>query len=76
VLLATMVTLAVYFIPHSVSGSEYDYTRGTGHGTAGWVNSARRSRRAEFKVLSPSDSIDLVHEGMRATSPTAAVLRG
>lgn len=35
VLLATAVTLAVYFIPHSIFGSEYDYTRGAGHGTAG-----------------------------------------
>jgi small-conductance mechanosensitive channel len=35
VLAATLVTLAVYFIPHSVFGSEYDYTRGAGHGTAG-----------------------------------------
>jgi hypothetical protein len=35
VLVATAVTLAVYFIPHSVFGSEYDYTRGAGHGTAG-----------------------------------------
>ena len=32
---ATVVTLAVYFIPHSIFGSEYDYTRGSGHGTAG-----------------------------------------
>lgn len=35
VLVATAVTLAVYFIPHSIFGSEYDYTRGSGHGTAG-----------------------------------------
>jgi hypothetical protein len=35
VLAATVVTLAVYFIPHSIFGSEYDYTRGSGHGTAG-----------------------------------------
>ncbi len=35
VLAATLVTLAVYFIPHSVFGSEYDYTKGAGHGTAG-----------------------------------------
>jgi hypothetical protein len=35
VLLALAVTLAVYFIPHSIFGSEYDYTRGAGHGTAG-----------------------------------------
>jgi len=35
VLAATVVTLAVYFIPHSIFGSEYDYTRGKGHGTAG-----------------------------------------
>jgi hypothetical protein len=34
-LLALAVTLAVYFIPHSIFGSEYDYTRGAGHGTAG-----------------------------------------
>jgi hypothetical protein len=35
VLLATAVTLAVYLVPHSIFGSEYDYTRGAGHGTAG-----------------------------------------
>jgi hypothetical protein len=35
VLVATAITLAVYFIPHSIFGSEYDYTRGSGHGTAG-----------------------------------------
>jgi len=35
VVAATVVTLAVYFIPHSIFGSEYDYTRGKGHGTAG-----------------------------------------
>ena len=35
VLAAALVTLAVYFIPHSVFGSEYDYTRGAGRGTAG-----------------------------------------
>jgi hypothetical protein len=35
VVLALAVTLAVYFIPHSIFGSEYDYTRGSGHGTAG-----------------------------------------
>jgi hypothetical protein len=35
VLAATVVTLTVYFIPHSIFGSEYDYTRGSGHGTAG-----------------------------------------
>lgn len=35
VYLAGLVTLVVYFIPHSVFGSEYDYTTGTGHGTAG-----------------------------------------
>jgi hypothetical protein len=35
VVAATAVTLAVYFIPHSIFGSEYDYTRGSGHGTAG-----------------------------------------
>jgi hypothetical protein len=35
VLLALAVTLAVYFIPHSIFGSEFDYTRGAGHGTAG-----------------------------------------
>ncbi|MFZ2492408.1 MAG: hypothetical protein WA208_13080 [Thermoanaerobaculia bacterium] len=32
---AGVVTLLVYFIPHSVFGSEYDYTTGKGHGTAG-----------------------------------------
>lgn len=35
VYLAGLVTLIVYFIPHSVFGSEYDYRTGTGHGTAG-----------------------------------------
>jgi hypothetical protein len=35
VYVAGVVTLIVYFIPHSVFGSEYDYTTGTGHGTAG-----------------------------------------
>jgi len=35
VLAALLVTILVYFIPHSVFGSEYDYTRGAGHGTAG-----------------------------------------
>jgi hypothetical protein len=35
VVLALVVTLAVYFIPHSIFGSEYDYRRGAGHGTAG-----------------------------------------
>ena len=35
VLAATLVTLAIYLIPHSVFGSEYDYTKGSGHGTAG-----------------------------------------
>lgn len=33
--LAGFVTLLVYFIPHSIFGSEYDYRTGTGHGTAG-----------------------------------------
>ena len=33
--LAGVVTLLVYFIPHSIFGSEYDYRSGTGHGTAG-----------------------------------------
>ena len=37
VLIATLVTLAIYLIPHSVFGSEYDYTKGSGHGTAGAV---------------------------------------
>lgn len=32
---AGVVTALVYFIPHSIFGSEYDYTTGTGHGTAG-----------------------------------------
>jgi len=35
VYLAGIVTLLVYFIPHSIFGSEYDYRTGTGHGTAG-----------------------------------------
>jgi len=35
VLTAAAVMLLVYFIPHSIFGSEYDYTRGAGHGTAG-----------------------------------------
>jgi hypothetical protein len=35
VYLAGFVTLVVYFIPHSIFGSEYNYTTGTGHGTAG-----------------------------------------
>jgi len=35
VFLAGFVTLLVYFIPHSIFGSEYDYRTGTGHGTAG-----------------------------------------
>jgi hypothetical protein len=33
--LAGVVTLAVYFIPHSVFGSEYNYRTGTGRGTTG-----------------------------------------
>jgi hypothetical protein len=32
---AGVVTLLVYFIPHSIFGSEYDYRTGKGHGTAG-----------------------------------------
>jgi hypothetical protein len=32
---AGVVTLLVYFIPHSVFGSEYDFRSGKGHGTAG-----------------------------------------
>lgn len=35
VFVAGVVTLVVYFIPHSVFGSEYNYVTGTGHGTAG-----------------------------------------
>ena len=35
VYIAGFVTLLVYFIPHSIFGSEYDYRSGTGHGTAG-----------------------------------------
>lgn len=35
VYLAGAVTLLVYFIPHSIFGSEFDYRTGTGHGTAG-----------------------------------------
>ncbi len=32
---AGVVTLLVYFIPHSIFGSEFDYRTGKGHGTAG-----------------------------------------
>ena len=35
VYLAGVITLLVYFIPHSIFGSEYDYTSGTGRGTKG-----------------------------------------
>ena len=35
VYVAGVMTLLVYFIPHSIFGSEYDYTTGKGHGTAG-----------------------------------------
>jgi hypothetical protein len=35
VYLAGAVTLLVYFIPHSVFGSEYNYSTGAGRGTAG-----------------------------------------
>jgi hypothetical protein len=35
VLAAGGITLLVYFIPHSIFGSEYDYTKGSGQGTAG-----------------------------------------
>lgn len=35
VLLAGALTLVVYFIPHSIFGSEYDFTKGSGRGTAG-----------------------------------------
>jgi hypothetical protein len=35
VYLAGVVTLLVYFIPHSVFGSEFDYRIGSGRGTAG-----------------------------------------
>ncbi len=35
VYLAGLITLAVYFIPHSLFGSEYNYRTGTGRGTAG-----------------------------------------
>jgi len=35
VYVAGAVTLAVYFIPHSLFGSEFDYRTGTGRGTAG-----------------------------------------
>lgn len=34
VFLAGAVTLVVYFIPHSIFGSEYDFTKGAGRGTA------------------------------------------
>ena len=32
---AGIATLLVYFIPHSIFGSEYNYQTGSGHGTAG-----------------------------------------
>ena len=35
VYLAGFVTMLVYFIPHSIFGSEFDYSTGKGHGTAG-----------------------------------------
>ncbi len=35
VYIAGLVTLIVYFIPHSLFGSEYNYTTGEGTGTAG-----------------------------------------
>jgi hypothetical protein len=35
VYLAGAVMLLVYFIPHSIFGSEFDYRTGSGHGTAG-----------------------------------------
>ena len=35
VFVAGLATLLVYFIPHSLFGSEYDYRTGTGQGTAG-----------------------------------------
>jgi hypothetical protein len=35
VVLAGVVTLVVFFIPHSLFGSEYDYRTGGGRGTAG-----------------------------------------
>lgn len=35
VYIAGVVTLAVYLIPHSIFGSEFDYRTGTGHGTVG-----------------------------------------
>lgn len=35
VYLAAVVTLIVYFIPHSMFGSEYNYRAGSGRGTAG-----------------------------------------
>jgi len=35
VYVAGVVTLVVYFIPHSLFGSEFDYRTGTGRGTAG-----------------------------------------
>lgn len=35
VYLAGVITLIVYFIPHSLFGSEFDYRTGTGRGTAG-----------------------------------------
>lgn len=34
-ILAGCATLAIYLVPHSIFGSEYNYITGTGHGTAG-----------------------------------------
>jgi hypothetical protein len=35
VYVAGVATLLVYFIPHSLFGSEYNYKTGTGRGTSG-----------------------------------------
>lgn len=35
VVLAGIVSVAIYLIPHSIFGSEYNYITGTGHGTKG-----------------------------------------
>jgi hypothetical protein len=44
---AGFASLLVYFIPHSLFGSEYDYRTGTRHGTAGQGLSSVRWLRCE-----------------------------
>jgi RNA recognition motif-containing protein len=35
VLVAGIATLAIFLVPHSIFGSEYNYITGKGHGTTG-----------------------------------------